>query len=119
MSSVPDPVDRVESLRRLGWFREEFYACLTRRTDALFELTDALLCADGPVESLVGLSLTAEHRRGHGALYDVIDHGRVDLGWLRWAVATVPFPLAADGRLPAGCPGPQPQRRVARLLAPR
>lgn len=99
MSSVPDPADRVESLRRLGWFREEFYACLTRRSDALFELADALLCADGPVQSLVGLSLTAEHRRGHGALYDAINHGRVDLGRLRRAVTTSPVPLAADGRI--------------------
>jgi hypothetical protein len=32
----------------------------------LFELTDALLCADGPVTTLVGLSLAGEHRRGHG-----------------------------------------------------
>jgi hypothetical protein len=99
MSSVPEPVDRVESLRRLGGFREEFYACLTRRCDALFELTDALLCAEGPVQSLVGLSLAAEHRRGHGALYDAINHGRVDLGRLRRAVASLPVPLAADGRI--------------------
>jgi hypothetical protein len=36
----------------------------------LFELIDAVLCADGPVISLVELSLTADHRRGDGALYD-------------------------------------------------
>jgi len=30
----------------------------------LFELTDAVLCADGPVRSLVDLTLVAEHRRG-------------------------------------------------------
>jgi hypothetical protein len=40
---------------------------LTARSDAFFELTDAVLCADGPVTSLVELTLTAEHRRGHGA----------------------------------------------------
>src|SRR4051794_13610805 len=51
-------------------FRQEFYASLTARADALFELTEAVLCADGPVRSLVELSLLAEHRRGHGALYD-------------------------------------------------
>ena len=28
-------------------FRDDFYACLTARRDELFELTDALLCADG------------------------------------------------------------------------
>jgi hypothetical protein len=39
----------------LAGFRREFYACLTRRADALFELADAVLCADGPVRSLVEL----------------------------------------------------------------
>jgi hypothetical protein len=31
----------------------------------LFELTDAMLCADRPVRSLVNLTLVAEHRRMH------------------------------------------------------
>jgi hypothetical protein len=35
------------------------------------------LCTDGPVTSLVGLSLAAEHRRGHGALYDAVNNERV------------------------------------------
>ena len=38
----------------------------------MFELTDALLCTDGPVHSLVGLCLAPEHSRGHGALYDAL-----------------------------------------------
>jgi hypothetical protein len=33
-----------------------------------FELTNAPLCADGPVKILVDLALAPEHRRGHGAL---------------------------------------------------
>ena len=57
-------------------FRSEFYSCLGARADAQFELTEALLCADGPVRSLVDLSLAPEHRRGHGALYDGLNHGR-------------------------------------------
>ena len=32
---------------RLGAFRGALYRCLTR-ADALFELADAMLCADGP-----------------------------------------------------------------------
>jgi hypothetical protein len=32
-------------LARLDAFRSELHTCLTRRTDALFELGDALLCA--------------------------------------------------------------------------
>jgi hypothetical protein len=51
--------------------------CLTARVDALFELADAALCADGPVRSLVQLSLEPEFRRGHGALYDALAAGRV------------------------------------------
>jgi len=55
----------------LARFRQEFYTSLTLRADALFELTDAVLCADGPVRSLVDLTLVPEHRRGHGAMYDL------------------------------------------------
>ena len=62
---MPNDASRVESLAVLSRFRTDFYACLTARVDALFELTDALLCADGPVRTLVGLSLAPEHRRGH------------------------------------------------------
>lgn len=83
----------------LAGFRRDFYQALSRRSDALFELTDAVLCADGPVRSLPGLSLVAEYRRGHGALYDALAAGRVDVQRLRTAVAAVPPPRAADGRL--------------------
>jgi hypothetical protein len=47
----------------LAEFRERLYRCMTRRADALFDLADALLCTDGPVKTLVGLSLAPEHRR--------------------------------------------------------
>jgi DDE superfamily endonuclease len=86
-----------------GWdlagFRRLFYECLRRRADALFELTDAVLCSDGPVRSLVELSLVGEHRRGHGSLYAALHHGRLDIGRLRMALAEVRLPRAADGRL--------------------
>jgi hypothetical protein len=65
----------------------------------LFELTDAVLCADAPVRSLVDLSLVAEHRRGHGALYDALGQGRVDPQRIRRALASLPLPRAADGRI--------------------
>jgi hypothetical protein len=54
------------------------------RAHALFELADAVLCADGPIRSLVG-----EHRRGHGGLYDALAAGQVDVGRLRRALAAV------------------------------
>jgi DDE superfamily endonuclease len=94
----PQPEDD-QARDRLAAFRGELYRCFTARADALFELGDAVLCADAPVKTLVGLSLAPEHRRGHGALYDAVDHGRIEIGRLRRAVAALPLPRAADGRL--------------------
>jgi hypothetical protein len=83
----------------LAAFRDEFYRCLPRRADVLFELVDAVLCLGGPVTSLVELSLAAEHRRGHGALYDAVNAGRIDVGRLRVVLAGLALPRAADGRI--------------------
>jgi hypothetical protein len=74
-------------------------ACLTARRDALFELCDALLCTDGPVRTLVDLALAPEHRRGHGSLYDGLNQGRINVSRLRRALAGMPLPRAADGRI--------------------
>src|ERR1700759_5669135 len=93
-SLLKDACD-VEPLAVLSRFRVDFHACLTARADELSELADAVLCADGPVRDLAGLSLAPEHRRGHGALYDAVNHGRVDTGRLgRWAGGRLV--LAAD-----------------------
>ena len=54
-------------LARLGAFRAELHACYSRRADALFEVGDALLCAQTPLPSLPHLSLEPVHRRGWGA----------------------------------------------------
>jgi hypothetical protein len=83
----------------LSWFRREFHRCLSRRADALFDLTDAVLCADGPVRSIAELSLTGEHRRGHGSGYAALARGRLDIQRLRTALSAVALPRAADGRL--------------------
>ena len=83
----------------LSRFRREFHACLTARADELSELADAVLCADGPVRSLAGLSLAPGHRRGHGALYDAVNCGRIEIARLRRSLAGLPLPRAADGRL--------------------
>ncbi len=87
---------------RLAAFRQELYRCFARRADALFELADAVLCADGPVCTLVGLSLVPEHQRGHGALYDAVNAGRIDIGRLRWSLAALPLPRWPDGRIRLG-----------------
>ena len=99
MDSLQDDAARVEGLGVLSRFRLDLHGCLTARGDELFELADAVLCADGPVKTLAGLSLAPEHRRGHGALYDAVNQGRIDIGRLRRAVAGLPLPRAADGRL--------------------
>lgn len=87
------------SVADLARFRWDFYTCLTKRDDALFELCEAVLCADGPVKTLVELSLAAQHRRGHGALYDGLNAGGVDIARFRRTLAGLPLPRDADGRL--------------------
>ena len=82
----------ADAVERLGAFRSELFGCLGRRADELFELTDALLCTEGPVSSLVGLCLAPEHRRGHGALYDALNCGSVDADRLRTMLAGLPLP---------------------------
>uniref|UniRef100_UPI003D74C853 NF041680 family putative transposase n=1 Tax=Streptomyces sp. Tue6028 TaxID=2036037 RepID=UPI003D74C853 len=88
-----------DAFAELSCLRTEFYACLTGRSDALFELADALLCVDGPARTLVELSLAPEHRRGHGALYGGLNCGRLDVARLRRALAGLPLPRTAEGRL--------------------
>jgi hypothetical protein len=75
---IPDVPAGRDELAVLAGFREAWHGCLTRRADALFELTDALLCAPGPVSSLPWLSLEPTFRRGHGSLYAALAKGRVD-----------------------------------------
>jgi hypothetical protein len=91
MSVLQNP-GYVESMNVLARFRTSFFGCLTARADALFELCDALLCADGPVHSLVDLTLVPEHRRGHGAMYDALNRGGLDVDRLRSELAGLPLP---------------------------
>jgi DDE superfamily endonuclease len=99
----PDTEDGRSAARdRLSSFRQELYSCFTARADALFDLADAVLCAEGPVKTLVGLSLVPEHRRGHGALYDAVNAGRVEVARLRRALAGLPLPAWPDGRIRLG-----------------
>ncbi|MFB6978496.1 NF041680 family putative transposase [Streptomyces scopuliridis] len=98
MSSLPDHVPG-EAFAKASRLREDLFDCLTVRGDELFDLTDALLCADGPVTAPVDLKLVAEHRRGHGAMDDALNSGNVDAPRLRQVLADLPMPQAADGRL--------------------
>jgi hypothetical protein len=90
LSILPDggPADGTGSLAA---FRDGFYGCLTARADALFELTDALLCHCGPVTSLPVLLLAGVFRRGHGGLYDALNAGVVHADRLRSLLAQRPI----------------------------
>ncbi len=92
--------DRARGL--LAGFRSELYRCLTARRDALFGLADAVLCGGGRVTDLARLSLVPEFGRGHGALYDGLNAGRIDAGRLRAALAGLPLPAWPDGRIRLG-----------------
>ncbi len=76
-------------------FRHSFYECLHRRKDALFELADAILAADGAAPSPAHLSLQASHRRGWGSLYAALDQGQIDAEAMRGLLAR--HPLAGSG----------------------
>ena len=75
----------------LRTFRLSLYECFHRRKDALFELADAILSADGAAPSPAHLSLQVPHRRGWGSLYAALDRGRIDAQALRRLLAHHPL----------------------------
>jgi hypothetical protein len=79
-------------------FRRSFYDCPHRRSDALFELADAILSADAAAPSPVHLSLQPAHRRGWGSFYAALTRGRIDAEVLRDLL--VRHPLAGSGATP-------------------
>ncbi|MFE3145738.1 hypothetical protein ACFXJ6_03530 [Streptomyces sp. NPDC059218] len=78
----------IRKRRTIAWHGP----CLTARRDELLEPTNALLCANGLVRSPVELTLLAERRRGHGALYDDLNRGGIDVGRLRRTLGALPQP---------------------------
>ena len=113
------PSDTPRLLGDCDWFRRVFYGSLLARADALFELTDAVLCADGPVTSLVELTLGGEHRRGHGAMYDALNAGRVEPARLRRTVASSTAGVASSGSsMPATQPRPPADRQEGETCLP-
>jgi hypothetical protein len=76
-NSSPNRLDDLVGLRR------GLYSCFSRWGDALFELTDAMLCSPGPIASVPSLSLEPEFSRSHGSLYKALDKGRIDEERLR------------------------------------
>ena len=100
--TVQDAGDQARALGVLAGFRRELYRCFGKRPDALFELADAVLCKQDRVHMLAELSLEPECRRGHGAVYDAISNGTVQIARLRWPLAALPFPAWDDGRIRLG-----------------
>ena len=62
----------------LASFRSGLYDAFGSWADALFELSDALLCAGRSVASVPSLSLEPEFTRSHGSLYKALQHGEID-----------------------------------------
>ena len=87
----------MEPFDALRAFRRSLYDCLQRRADALFELADAILTADGALPSPAHLSLQASHRRGWGSLYAALDRGQIDDEALRGLLARHALAGAAEG----------------------
>lgn len=79
----------------LRTFRRSLYECLHLRSDALFELADAILTADEAMPSPAHLSLQPAYRRGWGSLYAALDRGRIGTEALRKLLAR--HPLASGG----------------------
>jgi hypothetical protein len=65
MDSLLEHAAHVGSLAVPSRFRLDFHACLAARGDELFELADAVLCAEGPARrpTLPRLPETAPARR--------------------------------------------------------
>ena len=84
----------------LRTFRRSLYECFHRRSDALFELADAILSADGGAPSPAHLSLEVSYRRGWGSLYAALDRGRIDDEALRKLLARHPLP-STEGEPPS------------------
>jgi DDE superfamily endonuclease len=89
--------DRARGL--LAGFRRELYRCLGKRRDALLETADAELCKQDRVHMLAELCLEPECRRGHGAVYDALNCGQVQIARLRRVLAGLPLPAWPDGRI--------------------
>src|SRR5512135_2314228 len=88
-----------EALARLAGFRRELYFCFGMRRDVLFEVCGAVLCKQERVPMLAEVSLEAECRRGHGAVYDALNCGEVRFARLRRALASLPLREWEDGRI--------------------
>jgi hypothetical protein len=80
--SALDPSKKAALIR----FRKDFFDSLSSWDDALFELTDAVLCSPSPISSVPSLSLEPVFRRSHGSVYKALARGSIDDKSLRQAL---------------------------------
>jgi hypothetical protein len=90
-SALPAYSNPPSALARLLAFRGALHACWLSRADALLDLADALLNAQGPVASLPHLSLEPAHRRSWGSTDAALARGRIDAERLRDLLAAHPL----------------------------
>ena len=64
-------------------FRRALHGCFPVWGDALFELSDAILCSPAPVGSVPSLSLEPVFRRSHGSIYKALARGHIDEDQIR------------------------------------
>lgn len=74
------------NLNTLQQFRQQFYGCLTRAADALFNTADALL-TETQAHSFPELSLSPLFERQWPSLYEAFEDGRIDQEKLRTVFA--------------------------------
>lgn len=95
-------LQRHGARRDLDTFRTNVYQCCTLRSEALFELADALACSTGCQRPLgiAHLSLEAGQERGHGGVYDALNAGSIDEDDLGRVLAQAPIPTihTPDGK---------------------
>jgi hypothetical protein len=78
------------AMERLRAFRQEIYATLGCRRDALVEILDALLTSP-VIEHPVHLSLAPGFQRAWGSVYDALNAGTMPLPRLEYLVAALPL----------------------------
>lgn len=91
---------RSTTLNDLPAFRRAFYDSLTLRANAFVRTHRCAAVRRRAVSTLAGLTLTAEHRHGHGALLDGLGSGRIQFDRLRRSLARLPVPRDALGGSP-------------------
>jgi hypothetical protein len=107
---------KTSSLETLTNFRKPMYQLFTRRRDAFFDLTDALLTT-GPVLSPAHLSLAAGFQRSWGSIYDALVDGQIDSQAVETLLAQHPLEagepiFAVDASVWARCDAETSPERV-------